>query len=223
MSPTRLCQLLGPIKAEKLTLPNGSYSPHAPKQVIRTPDFSGLDRSLLLDIRIVDFGQAFFENRPPPSLGIPIHYFPPELCFGLPPSVGSDIWHLGCVLYEVHSISYLFPIFFPIFEFLIGTAVGILGPLPPHWKGRFKFDEYGYQEEGQVEEENKQEPLWWFEDGPLKESMNARLVERAPHLSAAQRAEFAQLLLEMLAYEPEKRLLAVDVVQRLNSATFLDN
>ncbi|TGJ79818.1 hypothetical protein E0Z10_g8936 [Xylaria hypoxylon] len=220
MSPTKLYQLLGPIKAEKLILANGSFSLHGPKRVIQTPDLSSLDRSLLLNIQIVDFGEAFFANQPPPSLGIPIQYFPPELCFGLPPSVGSDIWHLACVLYEIHGRSYLFPAFFPIFEILIGTIVRILGPLPSYWKGRFKFDIYGYEEEGR--EKNEEEPSWWFEDRTLQKSMNARLSEQAPHLSTAQRGEFAQLLLDMLAYEPEKRLLAVDAVQRLNSATFLN-
>ncbi|KAI5860718.1 kinase domain-containing protein [Durotheca rogersii] len=223
MSPTGLCQLLGPIKAEKLRLPNGSYSPHAPKQVVQRPDLSGLDLSLLVNVRIVDFGQAFFANQPPTSLGIPIQCFPPEVCFGLPPSAGSDIWDLACVLYQVHGIAYLFPVFFPIFGILMGTIVGMLGPLPPRWKGRFMFDEYGYRERGQLKNVDRKEPPWWFEDQALEESMNARLFKSAPHLSAPQREEFAQLLLEMLAYEPEKRLSAINAVQRLKSAAFLDD
>ncbi|KID64222.1 protein kinase domain-containing protein, partial [Metarhizium hybridum] len=77
MSPARVSQLLGPVKAENLRLTNGLCSPHAPKQVIQTPDLSGLDCSLLTQIRIIDFGQAFFTDRPPPSLGVPIDSPPP--------------------------------------------------------------------------------------------------------------------------------------------------
>ncbi|EFY86378.1 protein kinase domain-containing protein [Metarhizium acridum CQMa 102] len=99
MSPARVTQLLGPIKTENLGLQNGQCSPHAPEQVIQTPDLSGLDYSLLTRVRIIDFGQAFFANRPPPSLGVSIDFFSPELCFGYLPSTKSDIWHLACILY----------------------------------------------------------------------------------------------------------------------------
>lgn len=218
MSPARLYQLLGPIKAEDLKLPNGSYSPHAPKQVIQTPDLSGLDYSLLTRIRIVDFGQAFFADRPPRSLGIPIDFFPPELCFGYSPSTKSDVWHLACVLYMVHCRLPMFPTFFPIFEVLIGTIVGYLGPLPQHWKGRFMFDEYGYREPGQAQ--NRTEPAWWFEDKHSEKSIDSRLSEEAPHLPLRQKGEYVRLLHDMVAYEPEKRVSAADVVQRLRSAAF---
>ncbi|KAJ8128487.1 hypothetical protein O1611_g5148 [Lasiodiplodia mahajangana] len=218
MSPAKLCELLGPIETEELRLANGSFSPHSPKGVVQTPSLSGVDQSLLLNIQIIDFGVAFFTSQPPRSLGIPFQYFPPELCFGYRPSLGSDIWHLACVLYELHGKAFLFPGVFPIFEIVVGTIIGRLGRLPSLWKGRFKFDVYGYEEEGR--EQIEKEPSWWFEDRNLEASMNSRLSEKATHLSPAQHGEFAQLLLDMLVYEPEKRLAATDVVWRLNSTIF---
>ncbi|OIW27961.1 kinase domain-containing protein [Coniochaeta ligniaria NRRL 30616] len=219
MSPASLYQLLGSIEAEDLKLPNGSYSPHRPKRVIQTPDFSGLDYSSLSVVRIVDFGEAFFTERPPQSLGAPIDSFPPELCFGYPPSTKSDVWQLACVLYTVHAKVPMFPTFFRIFGILVGTVVGYLGPLPQQWKGRFMFDEYGYQEPGKVP--NETDPAWWFEDKHSDKSIDSRLSQKAPHLSARQRGEYVRLLHDMVAYEPEQRLSATDVVERLRSAAFL--
>jgi hypothetical protein len=60
MCPTGLYQLLGPINAAKLKLPNGSYLPHAQKRVVPIPDLSDLDLSTLVGTRIAHFGQVFF-------------------------------------------------------------------------------------------------------------------------------------------------------------------
>lgn len=221
MSPAYLCQLLGPIKAEKLREPRRSRSrspsPHAPKQVVQPADFSGLDFSSLSVVRIVDFGQAFFGDRPSQSLGVPIDYFPPEICFGYPPSTKSDIWQLAGVIYMVHAKAPMFPTFFRIFEILTGTAVGYLGPLPQEWKGRFMYDEYGYREPGRVP--NRTEPAWWYEEKLSEKSIDTRLAKEAPQLSIRQRGEYVRLLLDMVAYEPEQRLSASDVVQRLRSGS----
>ncbi|KAK1770396.1 kinase domain-containing protein [Phialemonium atrogriseum] len=210
----------GSIKAEDLKLPNGSYSPHAPKQVVQTPEFSGLDYSSLAFVRIVVFGQAFFADRPPPSLGVPIDFFPPELCFGYLPSTKSDIWQLACILYIVHAKVPMFSTFFRIFGILIGTVVGYLGPLPQQWKGRFMFEKYGYREPGRAQ--SRTEPAWWFEDKHSEKSIDSRLFQEAPHLSVRQKGEYVRLLHDMVAYEPEQRLSAADAVQRLRSAAFLD-
>ncbi|KAK2612397.1 hypothetical protein QQS21_001661 [Conoideocrella luteorostrata] len=220
MSPARVSQLLGPIQTENLRLTNGLCSPHAPKQVIQTPDLSGLDYSLLTQIRIIDFGQAFFTDRPPPSLGVPIDFFPPELCFGYLPSTKSDIWHLACILFQIQTKGFLFPTVLRIFEILIGTIVSYLGPIPQHWKGKFNFDEYGYCEPEQVQETT--EPEWWFENKHSEKTISSRVAQEAVHLSTCQREEYVRLLHDMVAYEPEKRLSAVEVIRRLRSASFLD-
>ncbi|QLI69139.1 Serine/threonine-protein kinase AFC3 [Metarhizium brunneum] len=220
MSPARVSQLLGPVKTENLKFTNGLCSPHAPKQVIQTPDLSGLDYSLLTQIRIIDFGQASFTDRPPPSLGVPIDISPPELCFGYLPSTKSDIWQLACIFYQIHTKAVLFPTVFQIFEILIGTIVSYLGPIPQHWKGKFNFDEYGYCEPGQVQDTT--EPEWWFEDKCSEKTIDSRITQEAVHLSTYQREEYVRLLHDMVVYEPEKRLSAVEVIQRLGSASFLD-
>ena len=91
MPPDRMRQLLGPVKAENLTPLDGSLSPQAPRQVVQSPDLSGLDYYVLTKIRITDFGKVFFADRAPSSLGSPVSFFPPAVCFGYPPSTQSDV------------------------------------------------------------------------------------------------------------------------------------
>lgn len=217
-STDHLYHLLGPIKTEKLRTPKHSSPSHRPKRIVEAPDFSGLDNSLLSNTRIADFGEAFFAIRPPRSLGVPIDFFQPEICFGYMPSAASDIWSLACVIYKIHSSAFLFPTFFRIFEILVGTAVSYLGPLPDKWKGRFEFEEYGYREEGVLQ--TLIEPMWWFEDKPPEKSIDSRLSQEGPHLSIGQREAIVRLLHEMVKYEPEKRLSAAKVVEFLEALVF---
>lgn len=220
MSSAQICRMLGPIEAKTLLTCKGSTSPHAPKQVIQNPDLSVLDYSTLTRVRIIDFGQAFFADRPPLSLGVPIDFFPPELCFGYLPSTKSDIWQLACILYEIHGREFLFPTGFRIFEILVATIVSSIGPIPQHWKGKFNFDEYGYYEPGKGL--NTTEVESWFEDKNSQKTIESRLARRAAHLSSRQREEYARLLLDMVAFEPEARVTAVGVARRLNSIALLD-
>ncbi|KAI1176560.1 kinase domain-containing protein [Nemania sp. FL0916] len=226
-SPDQLLEFLGPVRTEPVKRGNGprsldvpSISSHRPRQLVERAAVSGLDYSLFTRIRIVDFGQAFFVNDPPPSLGIPIDCFPPELCFGYLPSKSSDIWDLACVIYQVHCHSLLFPTGFRVFEILIGTIVGYLGPLPQHWKGRFDFDKLGYWEPGKVKKEV--EPVWWFEDKTSEKSIVSRLSTDAPHLTSYQQEELIRILHGMLVYEPNNRTSAEDVAKRLNTLVHSD-
>jgi serine/threonine-protein kinase SRPK3 len=203
ISPTRLHGILSQIKSENMILGKGKHSPNAPKQVADSADFSGLVLASLMQVRIIDFGYAVADH-PPPGLGTPSHYVPPELCFGFPLSMNSDIWHLAYVLRNVHSDLDMFTTFFRIFEILVGTTVGYLGHLPEQGKGRFKVDEYGCREQGKLPD--KLVPPYRFDDKQPEKSTDSNLSQQAPHLSVLQRQKFVHMLRNMLAYEPEKRL-----------------
>lgn len=208
--------MLGPIRTEKVKLPNGTYSPHAPKNVVQAPDFPGLQiPQSLVNVQIIDLGTAFFVEAPPPSLGVPINFFPPELCFGYSPSPMSDVWELGCLIFEVFSKTRLFQMFFPIYEMLIGTAMPILGPLPFEWKQRFNNERYGYREGGHLKSDVT--PDWWFETRLHTKTIRSQLDNFAPHLSAAQHKAIAHILERTLIFEPERRLSCKEVEQHLRS------
>lgn len=227
MDSQQICALLGPIKREKLRLRNGDRSDHAPKYVIQRPTFSeflAVMPTPLKKVRIVDFGEASPFSQPRSTLGIPVNqgYFPPELCFGYTASAASDIWELACLVYQTLGTPPLFPCFFPIFEFLVGTAMPILGPLPAHWRGRFDYDRYGYREEGELKNVEKKDPEWWWDEAMKDKSVRGQMERHlAPQFSPEQLDFLADLLSDMLVFEPEKRISAADIVQRLDSASAL--
>lgn len=218
MSPAGILQLLGPIEAEYIRPRKERYAPHAPKQLVDNAEFPDVDFSMLTRVRIIDFGSAYFADQPPKSLGVPIDYFPPELCFGYLPSTKSDVWQLACLFYQIHTGRYFIPTGFEIYEALIGTAVHRLGPLPQSWQGKFDHETYGYMENGEAKFEEKS--VWyWYEDKKIKETIEDRLAVEAPDLSAHRRKDLADLLIEMAVYEPGKRLSAAEVTQRLEKGS----
>ncbi|KAG8158231.1 hypothetical protein KVR01_011992 [Diaporthe batatas] len=227
MDIPEVCALLGPIESARLRLRNGARSEHGPKYVIQRPTFSKLMSELpttLQTVRIIDFGEAFPTTRPRSFLGVPVGlgYFPPELCFGYAASPGSDMWMLASLMYQALGTAALFPCFFPIFEILVGTAMPILGPLPDHWRGRFDYDKYGYREpeSGELKNPERVNPGWWWDEAKHNKSIRGRMEsDLAPRFSSAQLDFLAALLGDMVCFEPEKRISAAEVVQRLRSAS----
>lgn len=209
-------ELLGPIKSERLRTAKGQsrYRLHAPNYVVESPNFSAVDFSSLTRVRVIDFGQAFFINHPPKSLGTPVDFFPPEVCFGFPPSTKSDIWQLASIFYSIQTSFILFPADFGAFVSLLRNIVDCLGPLPQEWRGKFELIEYGYYEMGKLK--TATEPEFWYEDRIGDRPLTSLLLDNAPLLSTHQFEEYLQLLRDMLAYDPEKRLSAVEVIQRLD-------
>lgn len=225
MDIPEVCALLGPIQSEKLRLRNGDRSEHGPRYVIQRPAFSELMSELptpFKTVRIIDFGEAFPTTQPRSALGVPISlgYFPPELCFGHAASSASDVWMLACLMYETLGTPALLPCFFPVFEILVGTAVTNLGPLPEHWRSRFDHENYGQREDGELQNTERVDPEWWWDEAMHTKSIRGRMeTDLAPRFSSEQLDFLAALLRDMLVFEPEKRTSASEVVQRLHSAS----
>ena len=224
MTESRLLELLGPIKEDTLRLRKGpvSHSRHAPKKVVAAASFSGLDSSSLATIQIVDFGCAFSSNSPPPTLGCPVQFFPPELLFGCPASTKSDVWQLAALVYFTSASQYMFQVGFQIFTHLVAFVVQHHGPVPAHWKGKFDWSKYGLVLPGQpVGPSPETEPDWWWsDDKPPTRSLEDRFAERASYLDAAQREELARLLRDMVAWEPSRRISAAEADRRLKAPVF---
>lgn len=224
MSPNAVCQILGPIVKEKLKLRDGSYSSHGPKRVVKNPNFSGFNISMSSSaVMIIDFGEAFLLDRPcgRTGLGVPIESFPPEVLFGHTASAGSDVWELACLLCEIFCRRPLFPLYFPIYEMLIGYIVHYVGLLPRSWQGHFNAEKYGFMEEGQLHA-TPEGSHFWFEAKPEDQRGNLReeLLEAASRseLTTEQQEFIASLLQDMLVREPEGRLPARDTLRRIESA-----
>jgi hypothetical protein len=183
--------------------------------VVFLASLSGLDYSTLNSVRIIDFGQAFMQDTPPPTLGSPLAFFPVELCFGHPASPKSYIWQLARVIFMEHTDALLFQVFFHVYESLVAFSVSYLGPIPSHWVGKFVWDKYGHREPGKPMDTS--DGPWWFDDENPSKALSDRLVKSAPGLSQRQREELERLILDMVAWEPSARLSAEEVVRRLDS------
>lgn len=227
MSRDAVYALLGPTETEKLKLRDGSYSVHGPRRIVKNPSFAGFDIKMTnAAITIIDFGEAFLLDRPcpRPDLGIPIFSFPPEICFGQPPSDNSDIWELACLLVEIFCGRPLFPLIFGGYDLLISHIVDYIGILPPSWKGKFRADVYGSWDNEELSS-SADGVWWWFEEIPDAEKSDLGTVvgEMASRegLGAEQHEFLTSLLREMLAREPAERLSAPAVLRRLNAVAHL--
>lgn len=202
-STIQIYERLGFPKTSSLKLLDGSYSPHAPKKVFLAANFSNIDIDLLGNIRITDFGQSFFAKNPPDGLGTPPSFFAPEVSFSLPPSEGSDIWALACLIFEIQSSVMLFPMVFDNVYVMLGTIVDVLGSFPEKWKTAFTVRE--------------REPVqWWYDESfrphrPLASPVHGNCA----HILPSQQETLLRLLQGMLAYEPAQRLSVEDVTRKL--------
>jgi serine/threonine-protein kinase SRPK3 len=134
------------IKTLTGTTPTGS----APKCIVEpcsllNPQF------LSEDILLVDFGCAFPSQCPPSNLdniGLTMSYSAPEVIFDSKISVYSDIWALGCVLFEIRSGGQLFSDWVGTKDDVLRQMVQAFGKPPEPWwsmweeRGLF-FDEDG--------------------------------------------------------------------------------
>lgn len=113
--------------------------PHAPAYAVEPLYLTLQDECITKAIAIVDFGDAFKVGQPTKQSAIPDKYASPECQreLGSQPSIGSDLWALGCTITEI--LAGVTP-----FEFAGGFSFeeleGKLGPMPE--SHRTKFVEY---------------------------------------------------------------------------------
>lgn len=87
------------------------------------------------DILLVDFGEAFPFGQPPAKedIGIPFYYCAPEVIFESKVSVYSEIWALGCVLFEIRAGQELFSSWMGGQDEILRQIVQTFGRLPEKW------------------------------------------------------------------------------------------
>lgn len=113
--------------------------PHAPAYAIEPLYLTLEDERITKAIAIIDFGDAFEVGQPTKQSAVPDKYASPECQreVGSQPSIGSDLWALGCTITEILSGATPFE---SAGGFSFQELEGKLVPMPKPY--RTKFVEY---------------------------------------------------------------------------------
>ncbi|KAM7184840.1 Protein kinase-like domain containing protein [Naviculisporaceae sp. PSN 640] len=181
---------------------------------------------------VIDFGESYPVSKPTPDLGIPQVYCSPEYSLDGVVGVGSDIWALGCTLFEIRTGRKLFDMFDDDKdEYLAKTAL-VLGRFPEPWWGKWEAREVYFTDEnegggkdvggrvvlvnqggsgktgGEGETYTRPEPRSLEEsirEGLFYESSNGPNGIEKP-ISEKEAMVFADLLGKLLRFNPEDRI-----------------
>lgn len=209
-------------------------SPHAPTMLVAPVPNSKMSDATLLQENIVisDFGQSYIFASPPSSYepGTVLNYQPPEARFEGRVGFETDIWALGCAIFEINAGFALFDPFLASDIDILRQMVETLGRLPDPWWSAFKERAIWFEEDGQPKSEQDQERSGVLltaykdsikmkllgigeEDDPSLEDEGSMIEKPGVRLREEEVALLADLLEKMLKYIPEERLRIQDVIQ----------
>lgn len=119
--------------------PGEKPNPSSPRYTVHAISMKEVDPQWLSqEIIIIDFGIAFLQAKSSPYIGTPKSYCAPEFLFHLPRSVSSDIWALGCTIFEIRTGTRLFSYpGKPTRSQTLMAMVTMLGTLPEQWWKRW--------------------------------------------------------------------------------------
>ena len=208
--------------------------PHAPAMLVEPIQNSRMSDSTLLQetVMVSDFGQSYIVASPPSSYapGTVLSYQSPEARFERRVGLETDIWALGCAIFEIRAGFALFESFLGSDVDILRQTVETLGRLPDPWWAAFEDRALWFEEDGQPKSEQDQEragvllkarrssiraklleigeqvdPPSEYE-GPMIENFELRLQEEEVAL-------LEDLLEKMLKYLPEERIGSQDVIR----------
>lgn len=109
--------------------------PGAPQYLVYPVQWYDVDDQYISpEPSLIDFGESFKQSSLPEDFGIPRLYQAPEMLLeqrtaGIP----SDLWALGCTLFEIRTGRKLFNLFDDGEDDYLDAMVKFLGPLPEPW------------------------------------------------------------------------------------------
>ncbi|KAK2626922.1 hypothetical protein QTJ16_004097 [Diplocarpon rosae] len=127
----------------------GEYT--GPEYTVTAISMKLVDPRWLSDqIMIIDFGIAFMEDQSSVDIGTPKNYCAPEFNFKGPRSISSDIWALGCTIFEIRTGCCLFRYRgVPTRDQMLIATVKVLGKLPEIWWDQWEEGRIWYNVESQ--------------------------------------------------------------------------
>lgn len=208
---------------------DSSSDDSAPRYVVEPAGM--LDTKYLKhEVLLVDFGEAFLSEQPPKheDIGIPCMYRAPETMFESKLSLSSEIWSLGCILFEIRAGNPLFASIMGGQDEIILQMVQMKGKLPDQWWQRWDLRSERFDEEGKpLKEWPKGIPLAveypldemieaigaYDEDAAMFGSEVSMLEAMNTRVPAAEAESMRDLLESMLSWSPEERPSVEQVTQ----------
>jgi serine/threonine protein kinase len=203
---------------------DGELPPFSPRHLVPAVDMSRLDSKYLLEeICVIRFGQAYLTHSPPPDLGTPENYLPPErLIDHEKDKVGPscDIWALGCTLFEIRLQTPLFHMLYGPDE-VLNEMVSFFGKFPEPWWSRWEQrgdyrDDDGKMLRTRMDVDGEQYSL----DSVLRanksimQTVNGVLqVVKTMRVPRDEMTVLKELLCEICSYYPDKRPCTRDILQ----------
>lgn len=138
LTEDELLNALGaPVRNEVLSTGGKPHDlPSVPRYLVYPVQWADVDMKYIeSDSCVIDMGQSFDVSHLPAGddLGTPGPYRSPELILDKAAGIGSDLWALGCTLFEIRTGRKLFCPFDDDDDSYIDAMVQVLGKLPEPW------------------------------------------------------------------------------------------
>lgn len=231
-----------PRKEVPLTTSKSSSGNSAPRYIVEAAKVPE-ERFLTEEIFLIDFGVSFpFEAPPrPQDIGVPFMYRPPETIFDSKYDQSSDLWSLGCLLFEIRAGIPLFSRFMGTEDEIIRQWVQMKGKLPDAWWCSWNarssyFDESGkpllegpngqamateYPLDEMISDIGDEDGDMDSEDGSTneRESRASMLELHGTKLAEDEVRDMEDLLTKILRWNPEERMPVEQILQHRWIAT----
>ena len=177
----------------------------APAYLVYPISWSSASASQLItnEAYVIDFGESFSTSNPPGELGTPRSYCSPELLIDHAAGIASDLWALGCTLFEIRTGRKLFALFDDEVDDYLYAMVSLFGKLPEPWWTEWRARNTEVDITG--------------EPSSLREELAASKTydggKLIPGLSEPELTVLADLLNGLLKYVPASRISAQDVLR----------
>ncbi|KAF2218775.1 kinase-like domain-containing protein [Elsinoe ampelina] len=189
----------------------GSHEPGVPKHLIWPLADTRPDLDDLPDVKLIDFGNAFFHNSPPETLSTATCLLPPEAALGDRIDHRVDRWHLGCLIFELFLGQHPFDGITTRREELVKEMIEKLGPLPKRWDELHRK----LPPVGELHLTAEDIADGWGKTYTLDEWVDACYYHRdSPQdLGSGGLDDLKRILRSLLRYEPSERATAAEIVQ----------
>lgn len=169
-----------------------NYEPTAPEYLVYPVKWWDVDTQFISkESCLIDFGESFEISQPPDNLGIPGPYRSPELILDKETGLGSDIWALGCSLFEIRTGRKLFSPFDDEDSDYLDAMVQVLGKLPePWWSTTWEDRRRMYKDE--VNEQGLAVAALESEPGKIGPGGEENIITSTVHPSVAMNARSLQ-------------------------------